>query len=72
MDEALKPYTPVLLYTHMFTGLNTCLTSHKVIGAFSSPEKRFFQMFLGIYLYAYVCVDILTYKILKIYMISYS
>ena len=35
----------VLFYTHMFTGLNTCLTSHKVIGAFSSPEKR--RLFIG-------------------------
>ena len=34
MDVTLKPYTPVLLYTHMFTGYNTCLTFHKVTGDF--------------------------------------
>ena len=41
MDEALKPYTPVLLYTHMLTGCNTCLTFHKVTGDFiySKEEK---------------------------------
>ena len=39
MDEALKPYTPVLLYTHMFTG------STKSQEISSTPEKR--RLFIG-------------------------